>query len=86
MLCTYVHICILKIYNVNSDTDFPNRNNIAFHNGKGKKKKNSLHFVRDKNARQKQKYFQVQYCVRSTNKYRGKAWFCKPFIKKLKQN
>lgn len=63
-----MYACI-KDLQIDSDTDFPNRNNIAFHNGKGKKKKkNSLHFARDKNTRWEQKYFQVQYCVSSTNK------------------
>jgi len=52
---------------------------------KEKKKKNSLHFARDKNTRWEQKYFQVQYCVSSTNKWRGKARFWQPFTKKFKQ-
>lgn len=33
-----MYACI-KDLQIDSDTDFPNRNNIAFHNGKGKKKK-----------------------------------------------
>lgn len=44
-----MYACI-KDLQIDSDTDFPNRNNIAFHNGKGKKKKEFPSFC------QRQKY------------------------------